>query len=372
MTTDSVKPICQFIAVVFSLAVLLPCSLCRPVTAVQKKETKPQTIVRLIDFPATRTVGMLYSGKITADGKFAPVYPAKPARGKVQVAPGTDTLLEINFEGSNNLSFLSALKPNDLGCLSFSNNGRGFSLEDATLRNIERLTGLRLLNIEQTQASNETMKVIEHLTNLESLNITDTTVTTKGLASIAKLNKLVALVANNVQLSDRAMEILKDSTHLRTLEIKHDGLSSSGMKAFTKLIHLHELRLANNKIGDAGLRDLPVLPELNTLDIDNCGITEAGAIYLNNFPELVTLYAANLPLTPTTFKQLSKLKKLITVVIPGATVKPDDLKGLESMHWQIKLSAAPQDEAAIKKLLPKCHVEFAQRAPLELFHPFSK
>lgn len=371
MTTVSVKAIRQSTAVLFFMAVLLPCAWCRQVNAVAKKETKPQTIMRVIEFPATRTVGMLYMGKINADSKFERIYPAKPARGKVQVAAGADTLLEVNFEGSTNLSFLGTLKANDLGSLSFSNNGRGFSLEDASLRSIDRLNGLRQLDIEQTQAGNETMKLIEHLTNLESINIADTTVTTKGLASIAKLNKLIVLIANNLQLSD-LLESLKDSIHLRTLEIKHDGVTSAGLKALTKLIHLHDLRLGNNKIGDAGLRDLPVLPELNTLDIDNCGITEAGAIYLNNFPELVTLYAADLPLTPTTFKQLSKLKKLTTVIVAGAAVKPDDLKGLEAMHWQIKLSASAQDEAAIKKLLPKCHVEFAPRAPLELFHPFSK
>src|SRR5262249_5931907 len=142
-----------------------------------------------------------------------------------------------------------------------------------------------------------------------------------------------------------------------------------------KFTHLQELKVPGTKVTDDGLKAMPAWKELAELDLDNCKITDRGIACLSKFPKLAKLHLGRCDVSATGFKTLSKIRTLTWLHAftknPVAAADVKDLQCLPTLYY-VALNARPEDQAAIKKVLPKAaQVEFnpGLKIPVELFEP---
>jgi len=139
------------------------------------------------------------------------------------------------------LSGLSALEPNDLYCLSVSNLVSRTDADTHVLRPIRHLTGLQILKLYKTGATDKGMEYLRDLRSLRALEFNwETSVKNEGLAA------------------------LRDLPSLEYLDLG-TGTADAGFKYLGQLRNLRWLRVWTGRIWGPGLAELAKLPRLEGL-----------------------------------------------------------------------------------------------------------
>jgi hypothetical protein len=277
-------------------------------------------------FPKDKTVGrlILLKPEWQADQKSAFGKPLAAARGAVNTFAGQKIMLLANDCISECMPFLASLPPDALVCLVLS----GSSITDKDLVYVNHLTGLRWLELE------------------------DTDIGDAGLAQLTKLNKLEYLRLSSTLVKGLSLDSLRGSP-LKTLDINSVGLDAT---AFFRLANFKELRCLNlnrSAASDSALTPLSKLPNLELLSIaDNVHVTDAG------------------------IKKLVGLKRLQRLNVANTSVTADGILTLKGIDLRfIRLSSRcknPRTQARLQQAFPHALIEFEldrPRMPAELFAP---
>ncbi len=194
------------------------------------------------------------------------------ARGDVVVPTDTWTGLRIERrEAWSDLSPLRDLRPDDLYLLGIHGSYTGGAKPgDACTQYIAHLSGLRVLDLSQTNVTGVGMKRIDGLQHLRRLTAPDR-MDDAGLAHVAKLPGLTGLY------------------------LRESRVTNAGLRHLAPLHSLEELALGGGRITDAGLAHLAPLPRLRYLLLQGDGFSDRAFVHLKNVPGLRIGHFGHLP-----------------------------------------------------------------------------
>ncbi len=196
------------------------------------------------------------------------------ARGDVAVPAGKWILLNVERkEAWSDLSPLRNLRPDDLYQLGIHGWSTGGAKPgDACMQHVAHLTGLRVLDLSQTNITGAGMKWIAGLQNLRRLTAPDR-MDDAGLAHVTRLPALAGLY------------------------LRESRVTNAGLRHLAGLQGLEELALGAGRITDDALVHLAKLPRLHYLLLQGDRFSDAGFVHLKNVPSLRILHFGHLPQT---------------------------------------------------------------------------
>ncbi len=229
-------------------------------------------------FPSDISVGrvILLKPSWQADQVSASGKPLAAARGAVSTLAGQKIMLLANDCISDRMPFLASLAPNALVCLVLS----GSSIADKDLIYVNHLTGLRRLELEDTDIGDAGLAQLTKLNKLEYLRVTCTLVKGLSLDSL-RCSHLKNLQIDSVGLDVTAFSRLANFKELQCLNLNRSAASDSALNQIAKLSHLVALSIADNvHVTDAGIKKLAGLKHLQRLDVANTSVTADGILAL--------------------------------------------------------------------------------------------
>jgi len=209
------------------------------------------------------------------------------AKYNVQIPPAKRVLLYVNPQACQDLSWLSNLKPNDICKLYVYGDFQGGPKpDDSCMPHLARLTGLKALQLVNTDIGNKGMKYITSLQSLQRL-------TMEG------------------KMSDKTMKYVAQLKSLKGLYLKETNVTNKGLRELKNLTYLEELELGGKYIDDIGLAHLKKLPKLNYLLLWGDGFTDKGLVHLSKLPSLKVINLYHTPkVSDEGLKYLSQIEPL--------------------------------------------------------------
>jgi serine/threonine protein kinase/Leucine-rich repeat (LRR) protein len=174
---------------------------------------------------------------------------------------------------------------------------------DAGLANLEGLTALSSLGVENSPVTDDGLAHLRNLTTLRYLDLFDTWVGDAGLAHLAKLKKLTHLTLASTRVTDEGMARLKHLTNVIHLSLDHTRVGDAGLARLKGLTNLADLRMGT-RVTDRGLVHLKAFPKLSELTLRDSRVTDEGLAHLQKLSTL------SLEGTQVTDAGLPHLKKL--------------------------------------------------------------
>jgi len=230
---------------------------------------------RVLHFPTDRSIGSLTSRPARPEEPtYVPRYWYRDgdwewlgeARGDVVVPAGHQVAFSAgSLREWRDLSPLLKLQPDDLYKLSIHGSYTGGSKPgDSCMEYVAHLTGLRALDLENTNISGAAMKHVSGMKELLWLTIPG-------------------------RMDDNGMAFIAELPALRGLYIKENRITDAGLAYLPKLASLEELELGGGKITDSGLVHLARLPNLKFLLLWGKSFTNDGFRHLKNMPNIEVL-----------------------------------------------------------------------------------
>jgi hypothetical protein len=278
----------------------------------------------ILDFPADRAMGTLYSVGIFANGQAKDVsYTQKffaRARGPIHVPKDTKLRLDLSYQGGEDASLLPPDKESTIVAVNCRRIG---SVNDTTVSYLARLPGLMQLFLDETDITDKAMVSIGRMKNLTELSFPETGITGKGMLNIEGLSKVNILNASTNVLGNVALPSLLPFKDLFRLNLDRTNISDGGLKILSKVDSLVYLNICKNPhITNAGIAYLVALKKLESLDVSETDIT------IDALPSL------------------KKMKSLKYIKLNLCRISRDDV-------------------LMMKKALPQCHIETSPKLRLD-------
>ena len=139
------------------------------------------------------------------------------------------------------------------------------------------------VDLNDTQATDETLSHLRWLTTLEELRLDNTHVTDVGVSNLAGLKRLRVLWLDNTPTTDAGASHLAGLSELRELSLTNTRVTDSGLAHLEGLVRLQWLFMNNTAVSDAGLPRLRGMTEMQGLWLYETGVTARGASELRRF-----------------------------------------------------------------------------------------
>jgi serine/threonine protein kinase/Leucine-rich repeat (LRR) protein len=207
-----------------------------------------------------------------------------------------------------------------------------------------KVRGIELLNNQRPL--DELLAVVSNLSDLGSLDLTNSpSVTDAGIANLKNLPKLSSIKLLGTAVTDVSMEHIARFDELELLYLQNTSVTDAGALCLTRLAKLKALDLAATKVTDAGmahvaelaalenvglggtrvsrigLEHLKRLPNLNALRIQGTDVAGADILVLNQFPQLETLCVGVKQLSREGGRHISQLPSLRFLTVSQAIRK---------------------------------------------------
>ena len=268
---------------VLALAVAIQLHAAAPCCSRENAGASRAANLLVLHFPADKPVGKLLtlSKRPGRDGFTEVLYAL--AQGDVTVPRGAWLLIEINYQGSNNLSFLEKLPPGAI--VGF--RSEKFGLTDKQFVSLTGMKYLKVLNLSDVDITDRGLLHIRECAALEEFSLCSSLVTGKGLAVLRDLHDITYLTLDQNRLDDASLANLSGLKKLVSLRIKGANIGDAGLAHVKNMPLLRRMILNGNKrITDASVPTFLSLPKLKRLDLTDCKLSAAGLMQLNKVPDL--------------------------------------------------------------------------------------
>jgi hypothetical protein len=245
---------------------------------------------REIHFPDSISLGKLYllpAGLPIWNNEYlvlknAPFRAAGKAQGSIRIPGNMSLFLDVGYAAVQDPSLLTAYGQDFFAGLKFER----LEINDKPMAIVGTLTGLRALDVRDSNVSDAGLKSLSNLKNLEYLNLSRTAITGHGLPSLAGLRSL------------------------RTVLLDGNTVTDNGLKFIRQCDHVHLLALNHCQITDQGLRSLSTLTEVESLELNfNPGITATGLLQLTGLRNLKSLEVRTTAITAKDLPVIQALKR---------------------------------------------------------------
>jgi Leucine-rich repeat (LRR) protein len=147
-----------------------------------------------------------------------------------------------------------------------------------------------MLNLSETQITDEALRNLTGLRELGDLNLSDTRITDGGLAHLSGLPKLHALYLRNTKVRDAGLRHLIGLNNLTYLDLSGSEVTGEALREFSGL---REVVLNGNKVSGRALEGTVCL----ALSLRGCPIADADLPYFYAMKELRALDLRNTMVT---------------------------------------------------------------------------
>jgi len=294
---------------------------------VSSNSSKEKSLV--LQFPADQSYGVIIkldnnwniqSKKLTGP-KFA------DAKGKVELPLHEPFMLVPNYNCITHPEVLTGLPANSFVSLTLDK----IEAEDKVMPCIGKLTGLKRLDLNDTEVSDKGLEALSSLPNLQVLQLREGSFTGSFLAHCAPLKKLKHLWLNGCKLDTKFLD--RYSSVLPAITVIHlsgDQLKDQDLLFLEKFPYLEELHLDRNKyITDSGLKYILQCKQIGFLNLDNTAVTANGLKALAAL-KLKTIMVPH-HFSKNEFDLVKKAMKN-TVVATGGPVGTDNYQLFAPLH----------------------------------------
>jgi len=241
---------------------------------------------RILEFPTSKTVARIYycrTHKKNPNEIKIIMDASRPAVGTISIEGEQPIMLEVTWDGAEDLSWLSKLKADDVQVLDLHK----LPISKKGLPHIAKLTGLKYLFLEDTELEDEDLKSVGRLSNLIELRLSKTAVKGAGLRYLNSLKKLEKLNLGYLELDEKSLPQLKNLSSLKDLDLGNCGLKDTAIKSISGIAPLHILSLRSNKhLSDKKLGQLSSLKKLWNINLADTNVSSNVGKELKSFPSL--------------------------------------------------------------------------------------
>jgi serine/threonine protein kinase len=207
----------------------------------------------------------------------------KTATGLVKIPIDKPIGLLVSKQLLLNPELLDGFQPDDLQVLSF---GGAKTVSSGVYKHLNRLTGLKMLNLSGTDFNDDDLRNIAGLNNLRYLNLATTRVTCGGVLRLPFLSNIKCLDIAGARGADLFVKKIADLPNLKSLVIAGSDIGDDDLKDIAKSKSLKVLSLANDDISNQGLKHLLSLKTLEWIDVTQTGVTYDSCEILAKMPGL--------------------------------------------------------------------------------------
>ena len=205
---------------------------------------------------------------------------------------------------------------------------RYIRLTDAGLPELQKLKGLKRLQLDEAKVTAEGLKGLAGM-NLEYLTVPRHCWTDMGLKNyLAASPRPTELILSSTKITDAGLQPLTGVNSLRFLFLGGTGIGDEGLKAAAECTELIKLSVAYTKATDAGMKQLNGLPNLEWLSISGTTITVASLKELKSPEKLTTLYLNDMNVSDQDLKVLARFKNLKELLLSRTKVTDAGMKEL--------------------------------------------
>jgi len=182
------------------------------------------------------------------------------------------------------------------------------AVDDAGLANLQGLTEIRQLDLNDTDISDEGLKCLHDATELTRLDLEKTKVTDRGLSELAPFARLEYLNLNRTRVRGEGLSVLAEMPELKDLRLTNLPLKDDVLTWVSSLKKLKQLYLNDDaQITDAGVQQLAQLAELERLDLYGLkNVTDSGLDALTGIQSLKWLRVTKTSVTDAGVGSLGK------------------------------------------------------------------
>ena len=248
----------------------------------------------------------------------------------LKACPSSLTILTHSVftdEDASHLAALSGLR--DLNVINTQMTGAGF----------RHLRGLEHLEILDCDPKKDADLALEHIGKLRGLrklglggSISDT-----GLLALRPLAALQHLGLSATAVQGHTFQDLPNLGSLKILELEDTHVDDEGLGKLVGSKNLEELYLAGSKVTDGGLAGLKRFPSLKMLSLCRTKVSGAGLKHLADLRQLTRLDLSETGVTDTDVSAIGAIKSLRTLLLK-----------------KTKISKAGIEQLLI--VLPKCEI----------------
>jgi hypothetical protein len=236
------------------------------------------------------------------------------AKGTIVVPAGKFVTFIPAHHFYQNPAIINTLPADGIDCLSLS----AVSLDDSedglcdrALAYVGHLTGLIVLNLDKSDATDKGAQHAAALPNLQKISAFQSTVEGKCFKQLLGLKHLRCVRLASDGMKDENMQYISALPYLEQLILSHTTITDEGMQSLANCSGLIALDLSENpRLTDKSLKPLLSLKKLSILSLGGTSITLNGIMQLKNLP----LVSLGLPGSSYPLAQLKTLRK----ALPGA------------------------------------------------------
>ncbi|MCA9108762.1 MAG: M48 family metalloprotease, partial [Planctomycetaceae bacterium] len=192
-------------------------------------------------------------------------------------------------------------------------------ITDAGLDHLKNLKNLETLGLFGTAISDVGLRKLAPLVSLAHIDLTQCNVTGEGLLALTHL-PLTMLEMNRTQANDRSLLVISRIPSVSHLFLQKTQVSDKGLSHLSKLPHLQSLVLSETNVTDDGLRHLANLIELRSINLRGTVITGLGLEHLTNLPALASIDLSQTKINDEVLKDLMTTPNLVAVQLQGTNV----------------------------------------------------
>ncbi len=316
---------------------------------------------RIINFPA-KGVGKYYieKGEKPFLAQWPEIAARKLAKGRVVVPTDACVAVETYWCTGDCIPEFRFMKPADIQSLDVD----GSILTHDSFKHIARLTGLKTLTLDGTDADDRDVEFIStRMPSLQSLNLSYTKITDKAMASIAKMRSIRSLSFQKDAITAKGLMHLAQNQAITEIDFKTTDINDDALRILSKMSSLSVLNLAKTKISDSGLSHLLTLPSIRKLDLSGTAVTDVGVRdVLAKLKNLEELNLSGTKVTDAGVAHLANLKHLrklwlreLHAVSDASVPSLSGLSGLVDLELQ-KSNITQRGIQILAKALPNSEV----------------
>jgi internalin A len=223
---------------------------------------------------------------LTVDGGEITVEDARAIAGLRNLRELTLDLVSVTDESLQPFSQLKKLES-----FRLTHRGTGRNTTASGIAFFNRLANLRTLGLGRLESlDDQVFSQLETMTQLESLNLEQAAITGSEIERLTRLPKLRELILAGTKVDDATMQKLSELTQLDSLDIAYTKVTDAGLKHVGSMKNLRLLYISGNKITEAGTAEIARLSQLQYLFIGNAELHDEALIELQKLTELRTIW----------------------------------------------------------------------------------
>lgn len=217
-----------------------------------------------------------------------------------------------------------------LVALRLSGKSGATTVDDAGMRHLAGLTGLRALMLDHLWVSGEGLAALAPLGNLEELTLAQTLVGDDAAEAITAFSRLRRLRLAGTSISGAGLAKLAKLPALADLDVSEAvQIDDAALEHVGRMAGLRRLNLWRVPVGDAGIAQLAGLEDLEWLNLDNTQLTDAGLEAVGGLRKLQTLYLGSTAVSNAGLGRIAGLTALESLSLQRTAVDAAAVRELQ-------------------------------------------